>query len=64
MSNVVRRSGKSRGKSSREARNEAWQRRQALQVAAQLPDNPTEALAVLRHAETLVRSFLTGFKPV
>jgi hypothetical protein len=47
---------------SRQVREDAWRRRQALQVAAQLPDNPDEALIVLRHAETLVRSFLAGFK--
>jgi hypothetical protein len=32
-------------------------------VAAQLPDEPEEALTVLRHAQTLVRSFLAPRKP-
>ena len=58
MSSIVRRAGTPKRKSSREAREDAWRRRQALQVAAQLPDNPREALTVLRHAEALVRSFL------
>jgi hypothetical protein len=49
-------------KSSRSVREDAWHRRQALRVAAQLPDNPREALTVLEHAETLVRSFLTASK--
>ncbi len=59
MNSIVRYAGTPKRKSSREARDDAWRRRQALQVAAQLPDNPKEALTVLRHAETLVRSFLT-----
>ncbi len=58
MSSIVRRAGTPKSKFSRKARDDAWRRRQALQVAAQLPDNPKEALTVLRHAETLVRSFL------
>lgn len=48
--------------SPRAAREEHWRRRQALQVAAQLPDEPEEALTVLRHAEALVRSFLAPRK--
>jgi hypothetical protein len=59
MSNAARRVGQAKIKFSRESREDAWRRRQALQVAAQLPDDPTEALAVLRHAEMLVRSFLS-----
>ena len=58
MNSIVRRAGTAKRKSSHPAREDAWRRRQALQVAAQLPDNPKEALTVLRHAETLVRSFL------
>jgi hypothetical protein len=49
--------------SPRAAREEHWRRRQALQVAAQLPDDPEEALTVLRHTQTLVRSFLAPRKP-
>ena len=33
-------------------------KRQALQIAALLPDSEEDALAVLEHAKTLVRSFL------
>jgi hypothetical protein len=33
-------------------------RRIAIQIAAQLPEDAGEAIRVLRHAETLVRSFL------
>ena len=58
MSSIVRRAGAPKRKSSKKAREDAWLRRQALQVAAQLPDNSREALTVLRHVETLVRSFL------
>ena len=57
MRSVNRRSVARPGKSPR------WRRRQALQVAAQLPDEPEEALTVLRHAQTLVRSFLAPRKP-
>jgi hypothetical protein len=48
--------------SPRAKREDHWRRRQALQVAAQLPDEPEEALTVLRHAQTLVRSFLAPRK--
>ena len=58
MSSVQRRSAARPMNSSRIGREEHWRRRQALQV--QLPDDPEEALTVLRHAETLVRSFLTA----
>lgn len=33
-------------------------RRLAIQIAGQLPESPDEALAVLEHCKTLVRSFL------
>jgi hypothetical protein len=59
MSKDSRRSAVRTGNSPRAAREEHWRRRQALQVAAQLPDEPEEALRVLRHAQTLVRAFLT-----
>ena len=64
MRSVNRRSVARPGKSPRAAREEHWRRRQALQVAAQLPDEPEEALTVMRHAQTLVRSFLAPRKPV
>lgn len=35
-----------------------WLRRQALMVVAQLPEEPAEALTVLKLAECLVQSFL------
>lgn len=36
----------------------SWHRRHAVQIAAALPDDPEEALLVLRLAEHLVRTFL------
>ena len=38
--------------------HEAFLRRQAVQLAAQLPEKPQDALAVIAHMETLVRTFL------
>jgi hypothetical protein len=35
-----------------------WQRRQALQIAAMLPDNPADALLVLGYARVLVERYL------
>ena len=35
-----------------------WQRRQALQIAAMLPDNPDDALLVLGYARVLVERYL------
>lgn len=43
--------------------HESWLRRQAIQIAAQLPENPEDALIVLSLAEGLQRSFLSGIKP-
>lgn len=43
---------------------DAWLRRRALQIVAELPEDEGEAIAVLEHAETLVRSFLARPKPV
>jgi hypothetical protein len=63
MHSVNRRPAAKSVNSPRAAREEHWRRRQALQVAAQLPDDPEEALTVLRHAQTLVRSFLAPRKP-
>lgn len=38
---------------------EAWKRRQALQIVAQLPDKPADALRVLELAKELVEGFLS-----
>lgn len=38
--------------------SEVWLRRQAVQIAAQLPENPDEAVAVLELARKLVEGFL------
>jgi hypothetical protein len=35
-----------------------WRRRQAVQLAAQLPEDPQDALAVLAHVKFLVETFL------
>lgn len=50
------------------ATEEIWLKRQALQVVMQLPDDRADALAVLKYAEELVRTFLadsdkTGSRP-
>ncbi len=37
-----------------------WHRRQAIQLAAQLPEDPRDALRVLELAKTLVLDFLGG----
>ena len=62
MRSVGRRSAARPVNSPRAKREDHRRRRQALQVAAQLPDEPEEALTVLRHAQTLVRSFLAPRK--
>lgn len=38
--------------------DDGWKRRLAVQLAAQLPEKPADALAVLALAETLVKTFL------
>lgn len=39
-------------------RDDGWKRRQAIQIAAQLPEDPQEALDVLMLAQRLVEGFL------
>lgn len=41
----------------------SWRRRQAVQIVAQLPENPEDALAVLDLAKLLVQSFLLESQP-
>jgi hypothetical protein len=41
----------------------AWRRRQAVQIVAQLPDSPEDALAVLEFAKMLVQGFLMEAQP-
>lgn len=41
-------------------KNEGWQRRQALQIAAMLPDDPESALQVLAFARVLVERYLVA----
>jgi hypothetical protein len=38
--------------------NNSWKRRHAIQIAAQLPEDPFEAIAVLELAKQLVQKFL------
>lgn len=40
-----------------------WRRRHAIQIAAQLPEDPNDALAVLDYARQLVEGFLLGEGP-
>lgn len=39
--------------------HDAWLKRQAIQIAAQLPENRDDALAVLEYASQLVSEFLS-----
>lgn len=48
----------------REAGRDQQLKRLAIQLAAQLPEDTDEALDVLDHVRTLVRSFLAEPKPV
>lgn len=41
----------------------SWRRRQAVQIVAQLPESPEDALAVLELAKLLVQSFLLESQP-
>jgi len=43
--------------------SQEWLRRQAVQIAAQLPENPDDAIQVLDLAKTLVNSFLRPQEP-
>lgn len=45
------------------SRYESWHRRHAVQIAAQLPENAEDALAVLELAKSLVESFWSDSKP-
>ena len=38
--------------------NDRWLRRQAIQIASQLPEGRDDALAILRYASELVTGFL------
>lgn len=40
-----------------------WRRRQAVQIVAQLPESPEDAIAVLELAKLLVQSFLMETQP-
>lgn len=44
--------------------SDARLKRLAIQIATQLPDDTQEALRVLEHAQTLVRTFLADSRPV
>lgn len=41
----------------------AWKRRHAIQIVAQLPEDPIDALAVLDLAKALVQGFLIEVQP-
>jgi hypothetical protein len=40
-----------------------WKRRHAIQIVAQLPEDPIDAMAVLELAKTLVQGFLVETHP-
>jgi len=42
---------------------ENWMRRHAIQIAAQLPEDPEHALAVLDLAKQIVQDFLLSAQP-
>jgi len=46
-----------------DAAKEARLKRLAIQIAAQLPEDTGDALSVLEHTQTLVRSFLAHSRP-
>lgn len=46
----------------RDPKDDKWLRRQGVQIAAQLPENREDALAVLAHARAVVRRFLAPSK--
>lgn len=48
-----------RGKGAGMSGNENWKRRHAVQIAAQLPEDPKDALRVLELARELVETFLS-----
>ena len=43
-----------------EESDDGWKRRLAIQIAAQLPEDTVEALAVLSLVQVLVTKFLSG----
>ena len=45
------------------AKEEAWHRRHAIHIASELPDQPEDALIVLRLATQLVTGFLAEPEP-
>lgn len=45
------------------AKEETWHRRQAVMLASQLPEEPEDALAVLRLVTQLVTEFLSVGEP-
>lgn len=45
------------------AKDLAWHRRHAVQLAAQLPDNTEDGLIILRLAQELVTGFLAVGEP-
>lgn len=45
------------------AESNSWKRRHAIQIAAQLPEDPQEALAILDLAKLLVQNFLMESQP-
>ena len=47
-------------------KSEGFRKRHAIRIAAELPDNPEDALAILAYAQQLVRDFLRdeGSQPV
>ena len=47
----------------RDPPDDRWLRRQALNLAAQLPDDIDDALRIIQHLETLVRTFLDNAPP-
>lgn len=44
--------------------DERWCKKQAINIAALLPDDPDEAKRVLQYAQELVGSFLIGEPPI
>ena len=44
-------------------KSESWRKRQGIQIASMLPENPEDALAILDYARQLVTGFLLDEPP-
>lgn len=50
-------------KARQDSSHERYLKRQAIQLASQLPESPQDAAAIIAHMETLLRTFLGSTRP-